>query len=241
MELSVKNRSGDVVDTVAVSERVFAAASNDALLHQVVTAQLANRRQGNHESQTRGQVSYSTRKLRAQKHSGAARLGSRKSPTMVGGGTIFGPHKRSYRKRVNKKMRRQALRIALSEKVRADRITIVDEFDLDAPRTKSVVELMDAIGTHGRTLLVVAEHDRNVLLSARGAERVDVTFADGLDATTAASVANIVATRAAIDRIDAAWGDGSAGAAAAIAADDGSDDAGDIEVGDADAAVEEAR
>ena len=84
MELSVKNRNGDVVGSVDVSDRVWSAPSNDALLQQVVVAQLANRRQGTHESQTRGQVSYSTRKIRAQKHTGSARLGSRKSPTLVG-------------------------------------------------------------------------------------------------------------------------------------------------------------
>ena len=207
MELEVKNRSGDVVGSVDVSERVWSAPSNDSLLHQVVLAQLANRRQGTHESKTRGRVSYSTRKLRGQKHSGRARVGSRKSPTMVGGGVIFGPHSRSYRQRVPKKMRRQALRVALSDKVREERLTILDEFEIDGPRTKHVVDLVSALELRGRTLLVVETNDPDVVLSVRGAEKVDVIFADGLNATSAASVGNIVATRGAVERIDSLWDD----------------------------------
>lgn len=205
MELSVKNRQGDVVGSVDVSDRVWSAPSNDALLQQVVVAQLANRRQGTHETKTRGQVSYSTRKLRAQKHSGRARLGSRKSPTLVGGGVIFGPHTRSYRQRIPKKMRQQALRVALSDKVREDRLTVIEEFDLDAPRTKDVVNLIDALALRGTTLLVVEDNDPDVVLSARGAERVDVIYADGLNATSAAAARNIVATRSAVERIDSLW------------------------------------
>ncbi len=207
MELSVRNRNGDVVGSVNVSDRVWSAPSNDALLYQAVTAQLANRRQGTHETKTRGQVSYSTRKLRAQKHTGRARLGSRKSPTLVGGGVIFGPHQRSYRQRLPKKMRRQALRVALSDKVREERLTILDEFSLDAPKTKEVVDLVEALEIRGKTLLVTEGHDPTVVLSARGAERVDVTFADGLSVANAVGAANIVATRGAIERIESLWDD----------------------------------
>ncbi len=207
MELSVKNRNGDVVGSVDVSDRVWSAPSNDALLQQVVVAQLANRRQGTHETKTRGQVSYSTRKLRAQKHSGRARLGSRKSPTLVGGGVIFGPHARSYRQRLPKKMRQQALRVALSDKVREERLTVLEEFELDAPRTKEVVNLIASLSLKGTTLLVVEENEPNLVLSVRGAERVDVTYADGLNATSAVSAGNIVATRGAVERIDSLWDD----------------------------------
>ena len=207
MELDVKNRNGDVVGSVDVSDRVWSAPSNDALLQQVVVAQLANRRQGTHETKTRGQVSYSTRKMRGQKHSGRARVGSRKSPTLVGGGVIFGPHARSYRQRTPKKMRKQALRIALSDKVREDRLTILDEFDIDGPRTRAVVDLIGALGLRGRTLLVVESNDRDIVLSVRGAEKVDVIFADGLNATSATAVGNIVATRGAVERIESLWDD----------------------------------
>ena len=215
MELDVKNRNGDVVGSVDVSDRVWSAPSNDALLQQVVVAQLANRRQGTHETKTRGQVSYSTRKMRGQKHSGRARVGSRKSPTLVGGGVIFGPHARSYRQRTPKKMRKQALRIALSDKVREDRLTILDEFDIDGPRTRAVVDLIGALGLRGRTLLVVESNDRDIVLSVRGAEKVDVIFADGLNATSATAVGNIVATRGAVERIESLWNDSAVEAEAA--------------------------
>ena len=214
MELSVKNRDGDVVGSIDLSDRVWSAPANDSLLHQVVTSQLANRRQGTHETKTRGQVTYSTRKLRAQKHSGRARLGSAKSPTLVGGGVIFGPHKRSYRQRIPKKMRRQALRVALSDKVREERVTILDEFSLDAPKTKDVVALVDALGFRGRTLLVTESNDRNVTLSVRGAERVEVTFADVLSAANAVGAANIVATKGAVERIESLWDDSANGSEA---------------------------
>ena len=207
MELSVKNRNGDVVGSVDVSDRVWSAPANDALLHQAVTAQLANRRQGTHETKTRGQVSYSTRKLRGQKHSGRARVGSRKSPTLVGGGVIFGPHSRSYRQRLPKKMRRQALRVALSDKVREERLTVLDEFSVDVPKTKQVVDLVEALGIRGKILLVTEAHDPDVVLSARGAARVDVTFADGLSVTSAVGAANIVATQGAVERIESLWDD----------------------------------
>ena len=207
MELDVKNRNGDVVGSVDVSDRVWSAPANDALLQQVVVAQLANRRQGTNETKTRAQVSYSTRKMRGQKHSGRARVGSRKSPTLVGGGVIFGPHARSYRQRTPKKMRRQALRIALSDKVREDRLTIIDEFDIDGPRTRAVVDLIGALGLRGRTLLVVESNDPDIVLSVRGAEKVDVIFADGLNATSATAVGNIVATRGAVERIESLWND----------------------------------
>ena len=210
MELSVKNRNGDVVDSVDLSDRVWSAPSNDSLLHQVVQAQLANKRQGTHETKTRGQVNYSTRKIRAQKHTGQARLGSRKSPTLVGGGVIFGPHKRSYRQRVPKKMRQNALRIALSEKVRDDRLTVLDDFTLDTPKTKQVVELVQALGVAGRTLLVTEANEPVVVLSARGADRVEVTFADCLNVATTVSAAHIVATRGAVERIESLWGDAAA-------------------------------
>ena len=212
MEITVKNRNGDAVGSVELSDRVWSAPSNDGLLQQVVIAQLANRRQGTHESKTRGQVAYSTRKLRGQKHSGRARVGSRKSPTLVGGGVIFGPHARSYRHRIPKKMRRQAIRIALSDKVREERVTIIDEFEIDSPRTKDVVDLIASLELRGRTLLVVEANDRDVVLSVRGAEKVEVIFADCLNATTATAAANIVATRGAVERIESIWDDSVVGA-----------------------------
>ena len=216
MEVEIKDIDGNVVGNVELDERVWNVPSNDALLHQVVVAQLANRRHGTSESKTRAQVSYSTRKLRQQKHSGRARLGSRKSPTMVGGGTIFGPHSRSYRKRVPKRMRQQALRVALSDKLREDRLTVLDEIEFGSPRTKDMVGLIDRLGYIGRrTLLITSSNDRNVVLSSRGVPKLDVVFADTVNAMLTTRATNLVMTRAAVDRISELWGyNGSIGSSA---------------------------
>ena len=206
MEAQVKDITGAVVGSVDLSDDVWAQSPNDALLHQVVVSQLANRRQGTHESKTRGQVSYSTHKLRQQKKSGRARLGSRRSPTLVGGGVIFGPHARSYRKRIPRKMRQQALRVALSDKVRDSRLTVLDALDLPGPKTKQIESLRDALGCEGSTLLVTESPDQNTVLSARGLPKFNAVSVDMLNATLTASAANVVVTKSAAGKIDAMWG-----------------------------------
>ena len=206
MEAQVKDITGEVVGSVELSDDVWAQAPNDALLHQVVVSQQSNRRQGTHETKTRGQVSYSTQKLRQQKKSGRARLGSRRSPTLVGGGVIFGPHARSYRKRIPRKMRQQALRVALSDKVRDSRLTVLDSLDLSEPKTKQMESLQNALGCEGSTLLVTETPERNVILSARGLPKFNAVSVDMLNATLAASASNVVVTRSAAGKIDAMWG-----------------------------------
>ena len=206
MEAQVKDITGAVVGSVDLSDDVWGQSPNDALLHQVVVSQLANRRQGTHESKTRGQVSYSTHKLRQQKKSGRARLGSRRSPTLVGGGVIFGPHARSYRKRIPRKMRQQALRVALSDKVRDSRLTVLDALDLSEPKTKQMESLRTALGCEGNTLLVTESPDANAVLSARGLPKFNAVSVDMLNATLTASAANVVVTKSAVGKIDAMWG-----------------------------------
>ena len=206
MQVQVKDANGEVVGNHDLSDYVWGQNPNDALLHQVVVSQLANRRQGTHESKTRAQVSYSTRKLRGQKRSGRARVGSRKSGTMVGGGVIFGPHARSYRKRIPRKMRRQALRIALSDIVRTDRLTVLDALELTEPKTKQIASLRDALECNGNTLLVTDESNPNIVLSARGLSRFNAVSADMLNATMASAAANMVVTKAAAEKIEQIWG-----------------------------------
>ena len=206
MEAQVKDITGEVVGNVELSDSVWAQSPNDALLHQVVVAQLANRRQGTHETKTRGQVSYSTHKLRQQKKSGRARLGSRRSPTLVGGGVIFGPHARSYRKRTPRKMRQLALRVALSDKVRENRLTVIDSLKLAEPKTKHMESLRAALGCEGSTLLVTESPERNAILSARGLPKFNAVSVDMLNATLTATASNVVMTKKAVERIDAMWG-----------------------------------
>ncbi len=207
MDLQVKDNKGKVVGSVAASDRVWAAESNDALLYQAVVAQQANKRVGTQDTQTRAEVSFSTRKLRPQKGSGASRQGSRRSPVRVGGGVAHGPHPRSYKQRLPKKMRRQALRIALSDKVREESLTVLDSLSLDAPKTSAVRDIVSALELKGRTLIVTGNTDHNVIKSAGNLSGVEVQAAALMNPLEAVSATNLVVTQDALQAIDSLWGE----------------------------------
>jgi large subunit ribosomal protein L4 len=206
MDLQVKDNKGKVIGSVAVSDQVWGAASNDVLLHQAVVAQQANKRRGTQDTQTRGEVSFSTRKIRPQKGTGAARQGSRRSPVRVGGGVAHGPHPRSYRQRLPKKMRRQALRIALSDKVREDSLTVLDALSLDAPKSSTIRDIVSAFELKGRTLIVTGSTDQNVIKSAGNLSGVEVQAAALMNPLEASMVTNLVVTQDALAAIDGLWG-----------------------------------
>lgn len=206
MDLQVKDHKGEVVGSVAASDKVWRAESNDALLHQVVVAQQANNRRGTQDTQTRAEVSFSTRKIRPQKGTGQARQGSRRSPVRVGGGVAHGPHPRSYRQRLPKKMRRQALRIALSEKIRDEGVTVLDALKLDAPRSSTIRDIVSAFELKGRTLIVTGATDHNVVKSASNLPGVEVQAATLMNPLETTSVTNLIVTQEALGTIDSLWG-----------------------------------
>ena len=206
MDLQVKDHKGKVVGSVAASDEVWRAESNDALLHQVVVAQQANNRRGTQDTQTRAEVSFSTRKIRPQKGTGQARQGSRRSPVRVGGGVAHGPHPRSYRQRLPKKMRRQALRIALSEKIRDEGVTVLDALKLDAPRSSTIRDIVSAFELKGRTLIVTGATDHNVVKSASNLPGVEVQAATLINPLETTSVTNLIVTQEALGTIDSLWG-----------------------------------
>ena len=206
MDLQVKDHKGKVVGSVAASDEVWRAESNDALLHQVVVAQQANNRRGTQDTQTRAEVSFSTRKIRPQKGTGQARQGSRRSPVRVGGGVAHGPHPRSYRQRLPKKMRRQALRIALSEKIRDEGVTVLDALKLDAPRSSTIRDIVSAFELKGRTLIVTGATDHNVVKSASNLPGVEVQAATLINPLGTTSVTNLIVTQEALGTIDSLWG-----------------------------------
>ena len=208
MDLQVKDNKGKVVGSVAASDQVWRAESNDALLHQVVVAQQANKRRGTQDTQTRGEVTFSTAKIRPQKGTGQARQGSRRSPVRVGGGVAHGPHPRSHRQRLPKKMRRQALRIALSEKVRDEALTVLDALKLDAPKTSTLREIVASFELKGRTLIVTGSTDHNVVKSASNIPGVEVQAAALMNPLDTASVPNLIVTQEALETIDSLWADG---------------------------------
>jgi len=206
MDLQVKDNKGKVVGSVAASDEVWRAESNDSLLHQVVVAQQANKRRGTQDTQQRGDVSYSTRKIRPQKGTGQARQGSRRSPLLKGGGVAHGPHPRSYRQRLPKKMRRQALRIALSEKIRDESVTVLDALKLDAPRSSTIRDIVAAFELKGRTLIVTGSTDQNVVKSANNIPGVEVQAAALMNPLETTSVPNLIITQDALEAIDSLWG-----------------------------------
>ena len=130
MELEVYNLKGEKAGTIQVSDYIFAAPLNEAVVHQALTRQLANRRQGTADTQTRSDVKHSTRKLYQQKHTGRARRGSATSPLLKGGSVVFGPHPRSYRQAMPRKMRRLALRSVLSGKIRDGEVKVIEKLEL---------------------------------------------------------------------------------------------------------------
>ncbi len=206
MDLQVKDKKGKVVGSVEASDKVWAAPSNDDLLHQAVIAQQANKRQGTQDTQTRAEVSFSTRKIRPQKGTGQARQGSRRSPNRVGGGVAHGPHPRSFRQRLPKKMRRQALRVALSDKVREDAVTVIDVLKVDAPKSSVIRDIVAAFELKGRTLIITGATDQNVIKSANNLPGIEVQTAALMNPLEATTASNLIFTQDAIAAIDGLWG-----------------------------------
>ena len=210
MDLQVKDISGKVVGSVVGDDTIWGAEFNEALLHQVVVAQQANKRQGTQDTLTRAEVRYSTRKMRAQKGSGRARLGSRKSPAMRGGGVAHGPHPRSYTQKLPKKMRLQALRVALAGHVRGESLVVLNSLGLSAPKTRSVVDLVKSLQLSGRTLIVTSGKDDNLVISCANMPDVQAVEARNLSVLQTVSVPNMVITQDAVKEVDALWGKGAA-------------------------------
>lgn len=173
MLVPVKNISGQQVGEVDLSDSIFAAPINTAVMHQALVRQLANARLGLHKTKTRSEVAGGGRKPWRQKGTGRARQGSTRAPNWVGGGTVFGPTPRKYTKALPKKMQRSALRSALSAKAGSGQIVVLDGLSFDAPRTKSVTTMLRALGVADQSVLVVLpERDANVQLSARNLPNV---------------------------------------------------------------------
>lgn len=198
--------AGESVGTIEVSDYIFAEPMNGPLLHQAVVAQQANRRQGTHSARTRGQVVHSNRKLRAQKHTGRARLGDAGNPGLRGGGVAHGPHPRDHSKRLPIRMRRNALRIALSDKVRHGYITVLEELFVDDPSTRVLVDMVAALGIAGTTLIVTTEPTSDLRKSAKNLPGVNTMASRLLSPLEVTRARNIVISRHAMERIEEIWG-----------------------------------
>jgi len=180
MELEVYRTDGSKSgDTVKLSDEIFGIEPNEHAMYLAVKAIRANQRQGTHKLKTRSEVRGGGKKPFRQKHTGMARQGTRRSPLMAGGGSIFGPQPRDYSLRLPAKVRRLARRSALSLKVREGQIMIVEDFALEAPRTREMVGLMKAMGLdRNKTLVLLPKSDKNIVLAGRNLPAVQILEAD---------------------------------------------------------------
>lgn len=172
-KMSVYNLSGEVTGEIELSDAVFGVEFNGPVVHQAVVMQQSNQRQGTSATKTRGMVSGGGRKPWRQKGTGRARAGSIRSPLWVGGGIVFGPQPRSYTKKMPRKARRLALRCALSAKVAAGDMVVIDSLAFDAPKTKQVVSMLKAFDVADKKALLITDgSNENVALSARNMPKV---------------------------------------------------------------------
>jgi large subunit ribosomal protein L4 len=179
--VKVRNLKNEEVGDLELSDAVFGAALNESLIHAAVTAHLANARQGTVGTKTRGDVSGSGRKLWKQKGTGRARIASIRSPLWKGGGNAHGPQPRDWSYNLPKKMRRGALRSALSERVREGNVVVLDGFALDEPKTKAFVGTLGTLGLEGKTLIVDSLDNENLLRASRNIKRAKIVNSYGLN------------------------------------------------------------
>lgn len=199
--VDVLNRSGEKVSEALLSDEVFSIPVKKSVLHDVVRMQLARRRSGTAKTKGRSEVSGSTRKLYRQKGTGNARSGSVKSPLRRGGGVIFGPSPRSYAYAIPKKVRALALRMALSAKLAANELSVIDTFAMDTIKTKEFDSIIDRLGLKN-TLIVIDGEDRNLVLSARNVPDVKVIRTEGLNVYDILKYDNLLLIESAIKEIE---------------------------------------
>ena len=217
-KVDLVSAAGKKVGTRDLSADVFEAAVNVPLMHQVVVAGMAATRRGTHATKTRGEVSGGGRKPWRQKGTGRARQGSNRAPQWVGGGVVHGPHPRDHEVRVNKKMRRGALRSALTDALASGKLAVVQDLAFDEPKTKRAAEVLDALELDGKVLLVLPSPSETgaVEKSFRNVRGVRVTYARSLAVYEVLGADKVVLTAEALDVLEGSSAD---------VADEGSSDA----------------
>ncbi len=211
MEATLYNQVGESIGVIELNEYIFGINPHVPVMHQAMVRQQANARAGTQNTRGRGEVQGSTRKLYRQKGTGRARQGSIRASHRPGGGIAHGPHPRSYEKKMPRKMRRLAVRSALSAKQAADDIRFVDMIALDRPRTRDILELLDAHGLSGKTLIVLDRKDENVQLSANNLPYVKTLLAHYLNVVDLLSYDNIILSQPAVQVLERYLGQETAG------------------------------
>jgi large subunit ribosomal protein L4 len=206
---TVYNMAGEAVEQLELSEQVFGVIPNVAVLHQVVTAQLVNRRQGNASTKTRSEVSGGGRKPYKQKGTGRARQGSIRSPQFRHGGTVFGPRPHNYHHDVPKKMRRLAIRSALSDKVANEQLIVVNSLNLETPRTKDMIALLDRLPVEGKkVLMMVPQRDENIVRSTRNIPYAKVQHVSSINVVELLKHDFVIMPRQTVRWIELVFGEG---------------------------------
>ena len=180
--LDLRTQDGSTAGTVTLDDTIFGIEPNMAVLHQVVTAQLAARRSGSANTKTRAEVRGGGAKPFRQKGTGRARQGSTRAPQFTGGGVAHGPKPRSYRQKVNKKMTRLALHSALSDRAQSERVVVIDEWRFDTPRTTDAISALTSLGLDGKVMMVVTANDDTAVRSFRNLSSVQLVEAGELNA-----------------------------------------------------------
>ncbi len=200
--VAVYNIDRQQVGDIELNDNVFGVEVNGALLHQAVVMQLASQRLGTHATKTRAFVRGGGRKPWKQKGTGRARSGSRRSPLWVGGGTVFGPHPRSYAFSMPRKQRRLAIKCALSDKVQEGSLLVLDALDFEAPKTKQVVKLLQTFEADKKALIITAEEAENVERSSRNIPGVKAINTMGLNVYDILNHDKLFVTKDAVARIE---------------------------------------
>ena len=206
MQAPVYDLKGEIVVQLEIRDDVFDVPFNEAVVHQALVGQLANRRLGTAATKTRGEVSGSGRKPFRQKHTGLARRGGNRSPLLRGGGVVFGPYPRSYRQAMPKKMRRLALRSVLSAKARDGELKIVDSLQLGEVKTKAMANALSMLGINTSALIATVEAEASMVKSVRNLPGIKTIPAPLLNVADMLSCETLIMTVAAVRRAEELWG-----------------------------------
>jgi large subunit ribosomal protein L4 len=204
--VALMNQAGKTVGEIELLDSVFGIEPREQAVFDVVKAQRAAMRQGTHKTKTRGEVRGGGRKPWKQKGTGRARAGTSRSPIWVGGGTMFGPSPRDYSIKVNRKVRRLALKSVLTTKVQEDNFKVLDALALENVKTKDMVEVLNNLSLKGKVAVVLSEKDNNVALSARNIPNLTVTTWDHVSVFELMKYTTIVMTQAAVIKYEEVLG-----------------------------------
>jgi large subunit ribosomal protein L4 len=207
MELSVLNKEGkETGRKVTLNEQIFGIEPSDHAIYLDVKQYMANKRQGTHKTKERSEVVGSTRKIKRQKGTGTARAGDIKSPIFRGGGTVFGPRPKSYRFKLNKKVKQLARKSALSYKARENGIVVVEDFNLEAPKTREIVNLKSNLQiADKKSLFVLPAENNNIYLSSRNLRDVSVVIASELNTYHILNAKSVVLLEGSVKKIEEAF------------------------------------